>query len=66
MSSLNSEGIAEFIRIVEEMSELTEGMKDYDRKFIEDNLSRIEAYGDKVKVSEAQLDYARRIYQRTL
>lgn len=66
MSSLNSEGIAEFIRIIEEMSELTEGMKEYDRKFIEDNFGRIEKYGDKIKVSEGQLDYARRIYQRIM
>lgn len=66
MTSCNSEGIAEFIRLVGELEDLVESMSDYEKKFMYDNIDRIEKYGDKVTVSEAQLEFIRRVYKRIL
>jgi hypothetical protein len=66
MSQLNSEGVAEFMRIIDELEPFEGQMSEFERKFYDDNYARIETFGDKVFVSEAQLDYARRIYQRYL
>jgi hypothetical protein len=60
----NSEGVAEFIRLVEELSELTEDMSSYERKFIEDNFDRAGKYGDKLLVTETQLEFVRKLYSR--
>lgn len=66
MSQCNSEGVAEFIRLVEELSDFTEGMSGYDRQFIFDSSERIEKFGDKTFVSEGQLDFVRQLYRKTL
>lgn len=66
MTSCNSEGIAEFIRLVGELEDFVESMSDYEKKFMYDNIDRIEKYGDKVTVSEAQLEFIRRVYKRIL
>lgn len=66
MSQCNSEGVAEFIRLVEELSTMTEEMSSYERSFITDNFDRIGTYGDKTKVSETQLDFIRALYKRIL
>ena len=66
MTSLNSEGVAEFIRLVEELSTMTEYMSGHERKFVQDNFNLIDLYGDKMKVSEGKLDYIRALYKRVL
>jgi hypothetical protein len=66
MSQANSEGVAEFIRLVEELSELTEDMSSYERKMIEDSFDRIGKFGDKTFVTEVQLDFVRQLYKRVL
>lgn len=66
MSQLNSEGVAEFIRLVEELSTMTEFMSGHERKFIQDNFDLIDLYGDKMKVSEGKLDYIRQLYKRVM
>lgn len=60
----NSEGVAEFIRLVEELSELTEDMSSYERKFINNEFERIDMYGDRLLVTETQLDFVRQLYNR--
>lgn len=62
----NSEGVAEFIRLVEELSELTEDMSSYERKFINNEFERIDMYGDRLLVTEAQLDFVRGLYRRVM
>lgn len=62
----NSEGVAEFIRLIEELSELTEDMSSYERKFIEDNFDRVGKFGDKTFVTETQLDFVRGLYRRVM
>ena len=64
MSSCNSEGVAEFIRLLNDLSECTEEMNEYDRKFVEDSFARTEESGDKTVVSESQLEWARKLYAR--
>ena len=66
MSQCNSEGIAEFIRLVGELSDFTEDMSDYEVRFMFDSNERIERYGDKVYVTETQLDFIRNLYKRIL
>jgi len=64
MPQCNSEGIAEFIRLIEDLSECIEEMSDYERRFVEDNFDRTEKYGDKTVVSETQLEFARKLYSK--
>ena len=66
MSQLNSEGIAEFIRLIAELEDHTEDMSAYEIEFLQDNKERIEEYGDRVFVTEIQLEYLRRMYERIL
>lgn len=66
MSQCNSEGVAEFIRLVGELSDFTEGMSDYEVRFMYDTNQRIETYGDRLFVTELQLEFIRKLYARTL
>lgn len=66
MSQLNPEGVAEFIRLVSELSDFTDGMSAYERQFIYDNAGKIEKYGDKTYITEVQLDFIRKLYERIL
>jgi hypothetical protein len=66
MTTCNSEGVAEFIRLVGELSDFTEDMSDYEVRFMFDSNERIERYGDKVYVTETQLDFVRNLYKRIL
>jgi hypothetical protein len=66
VSQCNSEGVAEFVRLVTELSDITEEMTSYEKEFIEDNFDRVESYGDKTVVSESQLEFARKLYRRIL
>lgn len=66
MSQCNSEGVAEFMRLVSELEDFVGDMSDYEKKFMYDNIDRIEKYGDKVIVSETQLEFVRKLYRRIL
>jgi hypothetical protein len=66
MSQLNSEGVAEFIRLIGELENFVDNMSDYERKFMYDNVDRIEKYGDKIHLTEKQLDLVRKLYVRFL
>jgi len=66
MSQCNSEGVAEFIRLVEELSDFVDDMSEYEQKFIYDQVDKIDKYGDKMFVTEAQLEFLRRLYAKTL
>jgi hypothetical protein len=69
MSQLNSEGVAEFIRLIDELEDFTEGMSGYEKKFMYDNIDKIEKYekyGDKIFLTETQLDLVRKLYVRFL
>ena len=66
MSQCNSEGVAEFIRLVGELEDFVDDMQPYERQFIYDNSGRIEKFGDKTIVTEIQLEFVRRLYAKTL
>lgn len=66
MTQLNSEGVAEFERLVEELADFVEDMSDYEKKFMYDQIERIDQYGDKLFVTETQLEFIRRLYKRIL
>lgn len=66
MSSCNSEGVAEFTRLVGELEDFVEDMSDYEKKFMYDNIDRIETYGDRLIVTEGQLEFVRKLYRRIL
>lgn len=64
MSLSKDQDAIEFSRIIEELKDFAEEMDDYSRKFVYDNAERIEKYGDSTKVSEGQLSFARRLYEK--
>lgn len=66
MSQCNSEGVAEFTRLVSELEDFIDGMSSYEKQFMWDNVDRIEKYGDRLIVSEEQLEFIRRVYKRIL
>lgn len=66
MSQLNSEGVAEFIRLIGELEDFVENMNDYEKKFMYNNIDKIEIYGDKIYLTEKQLDLVRKLYIRFL
>jgi hypothetical protein len=66
MSSLNSEGVAEFERLVTELADFVEDMSEYEKKFMYDQIERIDTYGDKLLVTETQLEFIRKLYRRIL
>lgn len=67
MSQCNSEGVAEFIRLITELIDLNlSTMSNFEQQFLVDNFDRAERYGDRCIVSEEQLDIARSIYKRYL
>ena len=66
MSQLNSEGVAEFIRLIGELEDFVESMSDYEKSFMYDNIDKTEKYGDKIHLTETQLDLVRKLYVRFL
>jgi hypothetical protein len=66
LSQLNSEGVAEFIRLIGELEDFVENMNDYEKKFMYNNIDKIEIYGDKIYLTEKQLDLVRKLYIRFL
>jgi hypothetical protein len=66
MSDCNSEGVAEFERLVTELADFVEDMSEYEKKFMYDQIERIDMYGDRLIVTETQLDFIRKLYNKTL
>jgi hypothetical protein len=66
LSQLNSEGVAEFIRLIGELEDFVESMSDYEKSFMYDNIDKTEKYGDKIHLTETQLDLVRKLYVRFL
>ena len=66
MSQCNSEGVAEFIRLIEELRDFIDDMNGYEKTFMYDQSDRAERFGDKLRVTETQLEFARKLYAEYL
>jgi len=66
MSLDKDEDRSEFIRLIEELSKFTEQMDPYEQKFVVFFTEHIRKFEDKIRISESQLQFARRLYERYL
>lgn len=66
MSNCNSEGVAEFVRLLYEIEDFIAEMTPYEQRFIEDNRERVNNCGDRAIITETQLDFARQLYSKYL
>ena len=62
----NEERAAESKRLVEELADFTDEMNDWEKGFIYDLAERIDRFGEKTYVSDAQFDKLSEVYRRII
>jgi len=66
MSRCKPQEVVEAIRLVGELSGISEELSPSNRRFVEDLDDKFESLGDKTEVTSKQLAYLRQLYERHL
>ena len=57
----------EFERLIDELSDIAyDEMDDYETKFVEDSADRIDKFKEKLHITEGQMNFARKLYEKYL